>query len=163
MAKWNDELAELVENLHHSEERYEAAQARWRAHQAIRRIGRPPKQDRPRCGARCRDGARCRARVVWDPKRRVLRSRCRMHGGLSTGAKTAAGKARIAAAQRLRWAKYRELRIDSPMRSTEITELSTQRGTEKARESAPTSEKRPHRKDTMTENDNLFGLRGETG
>src|ERR1700694_2596506 len=33
--------------------------------------------------------------------------RCRFHGGLSTGPKTIEGKARIAAAQRRRWARRR--------------------------------------------------------
>ncbi len=35
--------------------------------------------------------------------------RCRFHGGLSTGPKTDAGRARIAEAQRRRWQAYREL------------------------------------------------------
>jgi hypothetical protein len=34
--------------------------------------------------------------------------RCPLHGGLSTGPKTAEGKARISAAARARWAAYRE-------------------------------------------------------
>jgi hypothetical protein len=33
--------------------------------------------------------------------------RCKFHGGLSTGPRTLAGRARIAAAQKLRWAIYR--------------------------------------------------------
>ena len=55
-----------------------------------------PKGDRPRCGARCkRDGAPCKAPVVWDKERDAPRNgRCRMHGGLSTGPKTAEGRAR---------------------------------------------------------------------
>jgi hypothetical protein len=32
--------------------------------------------------------------------------RCRFHGGLSTGPRTAEGKVRIAAAQRRRWAEW---------------------------------------------------------
>jgi hypothetical protein len=36
------------------------------------------------------------------------KARCRFHGGLSTGPKTEAGRARIAEAQRRRWAAYRE-------------------------------------------------------
>ena len=55
------------------------------------------RRDRPSCGARTRKGAPCQAQVV--PGKR----RCRMHGGLSTGPRTAEGKARIAAAQRRRW------------------------------------------------------------
>ena len=58
-------------------------------------------KDRPRCGAKTRRGTACRARVV--PGKR----RCRFHGGASTGPKTPAGKARIAEAQRKRWARWR--------------------------------------------------------
>jgi hypothetical protein len=59
------------------------------------------RKDRPRCGARTRQGAPCLVRV--EPGKR----RCRFHGGLSTGPRTAKGKARIAAAQRRRWAAPR--------------------------------------------------------
>jgi hypothetical protein len=50
------------------------------------------KRDRPRCGARTRAGGSCQAPVVRG------KSRCRMHGGLSTGPRTAEGKARTLAA-----------------------------------------------------------------
>jgi hypothetical protein len=36
------------------------------------------------------------------------KARCRLHGGLSTGPRTEAGRARIAEAQRRRWRAYRE-------------------------------------------------------
>jgi hypothetical protein len=52
---------------------------------------------RPRCCAKTRAGAPCSMRVV--PGKR----RCRFHGGLSTGPKTKAGRARIAEVQRRRW------------------------------------------------------------
>lgn len=60
-----------------------------------------PKAQRPRCGARCRDGHACRAAVVigsdgW------ARRRCRLHGGLSTGPKTTKGRAAIAESNRRR-------------------------------------------------------------
>lgn len=42
----------------------------------------------PRCGARTRAGGCCRCPAVKG------RRRCRLHGGLSTGARTAAGLAR---------------------------------------------------------------------
>jgi hypothetical protein len=38
------------------------------------------------------------------------KARCRFHGGLSTGPKTEAGRARIAEAQLRRWRDYREMR-----------------------------------------------------
>ena len=54
-----------------------------------------------KCGAKTRAGGRCDAPPVtpWA-------SRCRLHGGMSTGPKTAEGRCRIAEAQRLRWAKW---------------------------------------------------------
>jgi hypothetical protein len=42
------------------------------------------------------------------------KARCRLHGGLSTGPKTEAGRARIAEAQRRRWRAYREGRKEAP-------------------------------------------------
>lgn len=63
-----------------------------------------PKPERPRCGARCRDGHACRAPAVWDHRRdRPRNGRCRMHGGLSTGPKTPEGRQRIVAANYRRW------------------------------------------------------------
>jgi hypothetical protein len=47
------------------------------------------RKDRPRCGARTRKGVPCL--VMVEPGKR----RCRFHGGLSTGPRTAEGKARI--------------------------------------------------------------------
>lgn len=55
------------------------------------------------CDARTRKGTLCRA--LSEPGKR----RCRFHGGLSTGPKTPEGRARIAAAQRLRWKKNCEM------------------------------------------------------
>ena len=49
-------------------------------------------------------GRRCGATAV---KTRRGAWRCPLHGGLSTGPKTAEGKARIAAAARARWEAYR--------------------------------------------------------
>ena len=40
------------------------------------------------------------------------KARCRFHGGLSTGPKSEAGRARIAEAQRRRWLAYRERQVD---------------------------------------------------
>ncbi|MGB3317287.1 MAG: HGGxSTG domain-containing protein [Albidovulum sp.] len=60
-----------------------------------------PYVERPQCGAITRQLFACANRIVPG------KTRCRFHGGLSTGPKTIEGKARIAAAQRLRWAKWR--------------------------------------------------------
>lgn len=56
---------------------------------------RAHRRSRPACGARCRDGHACRARVVWsrgDDGAPVEAARCRLHGGLSTGPRTAEGR-----------------------------------------------------------------------
>jgi hypothetical protein len=47
----------------------------------------------PRCGAQTRSGECCRQPAMKN-------GRCRMHGGLSTGPRTAEGRARCAAARR---------------------------------------------------------------
>lgn len=54
------------------------------------------------CGATTRKGHPCRLKS--EPGRR----RCKFHGGKSTGPRTREGRARIAEAQRRRWAEYRE-------------------------------------------------------
>ena len=53
------------------------------------------------CGARTRRGTACKCKALRTKRGRW---RCRLHGGLSTGPKTAEGRARIAEAQRRRWA-----------------------------------------------------------
>lgn len=55
-----------------------------------------------RCGARTRKGAPCKAKALPG------KTRCKFHGGMSTGPKTAEGRQRIAEAQRRRWAAYRK-------------------------------------------------------
>ncbi|MFZ5791869.1 MAG: HGGxSTG domain-containing protein [Pseudomonadota bacterium] len=52
------------------------------------------------CAARCKKGGRCIATPIRAG------GRCRHHGGLSTGPRTVEGRAKIAAAQRRRWAKW---------------------------------------------------------
>ena len=64
----------------------------------LRRRKKPPRR-RSRslpCGARTRKGTPCR--MMREPGR----SRCRLHGGLSTGPRTPEGKARIAESNRRR-------------------------------------------------------------
>ena len=52
------------------------------------------------CGAYARStGKPCQAPVVHGKKR------CKLHGGLSTGPRTAEGKRRISDAQKRRWAQ----------------------------------------------------------
>lgn len=56
------------------------------------------------CGAKTRKGEPCRAKPVPG------RTRCRNHGGLSTGAKTEAGREKIRQAQIKRWANEMKLK-----------------------------------------------------
>ncbi|MGR3782204.1 MAG: HGGxSTG domain-containing protein [Albimonas sp.] len=58
------------------------------------------------CGARTRKGTPCRKKPAG-----LQNDRCRLHGGLSTGPKTPEGRARIAEAQRRRWARWRAERV----------------------------------------------------
>ncbi|MCR9140134.1 MAG: helix-turn-helix domain-containing protein [Alphaproteobacteria bacterium] len=51
------------------------------------------------CGAKTRKGTPCQAKALPGKKR------CKYHGGMSTGPKTADGRERIARAQRRRWAE----------------------------------------------------------
>lgn len=60
-----------------------------------------PNGKRPECDAKARSGRKCRNRVVPG------RTKCRFHGGASTGPRTAEGRARIAEAQRKRWRQQR--------------------------------------------------------
>lgn len=61
------------------------------------------KRERPRCGAKCRDGTSCNAPPVWNKRLdRALNGRCRMHGGLSNGPKTEEGRRRIGESNRAR-------------------------------------------------------------
>ncbi|MCZ8336235.1 MAG: HGGxSTG domain-containing protein [Rhodobacteraceae bacterium] len=60
-----------------------------------------PYNDRPSCGAKTRQGHRCKNKVVPG------RTKCKFHGGLSTGPRTDAGRAKIAMAQKARWSKRR--------------------------------------------------------
>ena len=75
----------------------------WAKEPRIRRA------DRPRCKARTRRGKPCGAPVVWDKHLDQPRNdRCRMHGGLSTGPKTAAGRDSIRASNRRRAYKTKQ-------------------------------------------------------
>jgi hypothetical protein len=63
--------------------------------------GRPrPYLDRPLCGAITRKLFSCYRRVIPG------KTRCRLHGGMSTGPKSLEGRQRIAEAQRLRWQRF---------------------------------------------------------
>jgi len=87
------------------------AAARLHPDQAPARLRCTPKRRRPSCRATTRQGPPCQAPAVWDTTReRARNGRCRMHGGLSTGPRTAEGRARIAASNRRRHQATRERR-----------------------------------------------------
>ncbi len=68
---------------------------------AVLIIDRANKRSGLICGAKTRKGTPCQMRPIpWS-------HRCRLHGGFSTGPVTAEGRARIAEAQRRRWAAWR--------------------------------------------------------
>jgi hypothetical protein len=75
------------------------------------------KPERGHCGARCRSrgGAPCVARPVWDKVNDCPRNgRCRMHGGLSTGARTPEGRMRQVEGTRAYWLRVRTAREVRP-------------------------------------------------
>jgi hypothetical protein len=59
------------------------------------------------CGAKTRAGWPCRGVPVYRPTGYRGKARCRMHGGRSTGPRTEAGKAAVAASNRCRAARVR--------------------------------------------------------
>lgn len=76
---------------------------------AARKIKGIPRAERACCGARTRAGGRCKAQALRSKSGAF--GRCRMHGGLSCGPTTKAGKAATANRAReeiiARWAKLR--------------------------------------------------------
>jgi len=54
------------------------------------------------CGATTRAGYPCRGIPVYRPPSKSGKARCRLHGGRSTGPRTDAGRAAIAASNRRR-------------------------------------------------------------
>ena len=77
--------------------------------------GKPlPRKQRPYCNARNRQGKRCGVRVESG------KTKCRFHGGKSTGPKTKEGRARIAFAQRKRWAKWRAEQGSKPVQLDQV-------------------------------------------
>jgi hypothetical protein len=85
------ERAELALKVNRAAARSVGAVAR------IARCRKPPKGERPCCGARTRTGAPCRARVLvaeGHAGRELVARRCKLHGGASTGPRTAEGRRR---------------------------------------------------------------------
>lgn len=66
-----------------------------------------PKGERPKCGARTRAGGKCCAPVTTGKKR------CRMHGGLSTGPTSPAGRQAVAESNRRRAGARQKVNIST--------------------------------------------------
>lgn len=69
--------------------------ARLAAKREAQALRPPPKAQRPLCGARTRAGGTCKAKVCARPNGQGMAGKCRLHGGLSSGA-TTEGRAAIA-------------------------------------------------------------------
>lgn len=62
-----------------------------------------PRKMRGTCNAKTRKGSPCQASPVWNKSTDKARNgRCKLHGGLSTGPRTEAGKEAIRASNRRR-------------------------------------------------------------
>lgn len=100
---------------------YRSALTRWLNQQGYRTpLDRVFRRERPKCGAKCRDGHPCQAPALFEPAYGcyIRNGRCRLHGGLSTGPRTAAGKRRIAAAARKRMKAYHKQRRQQAAQAT---------------------------------------------
>ena len=100
---------ELNRSIELAEQRWTNARAvrlarskTWRAGHAAERADaeKRARLRHQKCAARTRSGTACNRRALAN-------GRCPNHGGLSSGPKTSEGRARIAAAQRRRWAAWR--------------------------------------------------------
>ena len=67
--------------------------------------------EKPRCGAKTRRGTPCRASAIWSTRSRRF-TRCRNHGGLSTGPRTPEGIERIRRAV-TKHGRYAGIRFES--------------------------------------------------
>ncbi|CAM4461051.1 MAG: hypothetical protein LEGION0403_FIIPPAGN_01332 [Legionella sp.] len=64
---------------------------------------RLPRKCRGICGAKTRKSTLCQAPPVWSKvKNQAVNGRCKLHGGLSTGPKTEAGREAIRISNRKR-------------------------------------------------------------
>lgn len=100
----------LLRDLEAAAARLESAILRGRVREAyaVAHAARAPRRSlRPRCRAQRRDGCPCEAPVVWSKGAERPAARCRLHGGASTGPRSAEGRARLADGLRARWAAWR--------------------------------------------------------
>jgi len=79
----------------------------WPSVDPLHAVYRPEPKPKMRCRAKTRSGKPCKR---WPEKGKT---RCKLHGGSSTGPKTRTGKQAISEAQKKRWQKYREHQLIS--------------------------------------------------
>jgi hypothetical protein len=99
-----------------------------------------PREERPRCGARTRKGTPCQAQALLN--RNGLPGRCKLHGGMSTGPKTATGKVASREASRTSMIqRWRRMKDDGIIRMP-LTEA----GRERLRQSSRRNMRMRHRR-----------------
>jgi hypothetical protein len=79
----------------------------------LRSLGLPITPYKSHCEARCRDGHACKRRVIPG------RTRCKNHGGMSTGPRTEAGRQAIVESNQRRAARKRQERLAAIAEQTE--------------------------------------------
>ena len=64
----------------------------WDTFSSIAEITKDTKKNRGTCRAKTRNGTSCNAPPVWDKVAdKAKNGRCKLHGGMSTGARTESG------------------------------------------------------------------------
>ena len=75
----------------------------WGRPVLLAEMPKKPKKSRGTCGAKTRKKTLCQAPPVWDNVAdKTKNGRCKLHGGMSTGARTEAGREAIRASNRRR-------------------------------------------------------------
>lgn len=75
----------------------------WDAFSSIAEITKDTKKNRGTCDAKTRNGTPCNAPPVWDKVAdKAKNGRCKLHGGMSTGARTESGLEAIRESNRRR-------------------------------------------------------------
>lgn len=75
----------------------------WGKPVLIAEMPKRARKNRGTCGAKTRKSTACKAPPVWDKVAdKAKNGRCKLHGGMSTGARTAAGREAIRESNRRR-------------------------------------------------------------
>ena len=75
----------------------------WGKPVVLAEMPKKPRKNRGTCGAKTRKKTLCKAPPVWDKTAdKAKNGRCKLHGGMSTGVRTEAGREAIRASNRRR-------------------------------------------------------------